>query len=448
MKKLPIWFLWLLCITSSMTCWSIWLPIGARFYIFDLVAFLFIASMVALQILGLVRWNLSGLSVGYTKWAWSYVGVAALTSVIIFVNPLGTRAWELFSKNLSALVTYTIVQTLVLMLMERLDEKGRERLYSVYVGMIVFSCLFMFVEVGLATRGFDLIRFIFDPISVAAPTADTSRAGYYQWDVFFRGNGFAGTNTQASYILPAIPLLLSAVVTQKRPKDFVFLLIAVFGLLLTMSRGGILGALVALVVFFALNWRRSIGVFVAMACIVAPMYLGFLRYEDQIISLFTSRGPIDIERLNMYADGLAIYAENPAGIGFAQYGVLFSASDVTFWRDANLHNNFLQVFVETGPIGLFTRLGLYYYVLWALLRTNTERSRAMAAGLTGLMVAGLFSSVLTTFQAVFCIVIFYALGVSSRRMPEIYSARSGRFPAVVGVRNQRPMTVQARRALD
>jgi hypothetical protein len=446
MKKLPIWLLWLLCITCSMTCWSIWLPIGARFYIFDLVAFLFIASIIALPISGLMRWRLGGQSVGYIRWAWSYVGVAALTAVIVFINPLGTRAWELFSKTFSALVTYTVVQTCVLMVVERLDEKGRERLYSLYVGMIIFSCLFMFVEVALASRGFDLIRFIFDPISIAAPTADTSKAGYYQWDVFFRGNGFAGTNTQASYIVPVIPLLLSAVVTRKRPRDFLLLAIAVCGLLLTMSRGGILGAIVALIVFFALNWRRSVGVLVTIGFLVVPMYYVYTVYEEEVISLVTSRGPIDIERLNMYADGLAIYAANPAGIGFGQYGVLFSASDATFWRDANLHNNFLQVFVETGPIGFFTRIGLYGYVLWVLVRTNTERSRAMAAGLTGLMVAGLFSSVLTTFQAVFAIALLFVLGAGSRRVRMNSPNSLGRVPVGTPFGAQQGMPTQARRA--
>lgn len=402
----------MLCLICAITYWQYW--VGVRLVIYDIVALLFVV-IVGVRVLKKgrpfpVNRNLQIL----VFLLLSFWSIAVLSGLTIIVSPIGPTALSQYLKTTISLTAYVVFQILVLVFLEDLDPARRDRLLNLYLGGILASCTFEFVEIALATRGIDLIRLVFDPISVLPPQEE-GKTAIYEWDNFVRGNGFAGTNAQAAYIVSGLPLLLTKNVRQKSLLTYLWTCIALIALLLTMSRGGIISASVVILIMFAYYIGKAPWIVGAIVLVAAPLYAGYIIYQHEILSLATSRVEVDGSRINMWLDGLSVFAKAPWGIGQGQYGVMFLTSSVDTAKDANIHNNYLQVLVELGLVGFICQIAMYLYLIWTLARMRTDLSRIALAGTVGLMCAAMFSSVLTNFYSNLFVVLFYACAVLDQR---------------------------------
>ena len=149
------------------------------------------------------------------------------------------------------------------------------------------------------------------------------------------------------------------------------LVIMVLALLFSKSRAGIAGTLIGLGTFFWLirfRIRSSNNAIWASMAILALLVI-FFGYQigiDPIINRFLAL-PSEASRLDFWRDSLSIIAQHPLGIGptslptvFKVYDVSAQLYDQTVYQ---LHNDILQILVDTGWVGFISLAGGYIYYM-------------------------------------------------------------------------------------
>ncbi|TFH01075.1 MAG: hypothetical protein E4H13_05840 [Calditrichales bacterium] len=115
-------------------------------------------------------------------------------------------------------------------------------------------------------------------------------------------------------------------------------------------------------------------------------------------------------RLNIWKTSLAIFKENPVfGIGYGNFDTFFEIFKVPGYYDAkgHAHNDFLNIAVHNGVIGLFTWLGMwgawFYYAIRAFRqaeRTEFEKTVLLSGilAIAGILVGALFQCYYTDLE--------------------------------------------------
>ena len=202
-------------------------------------------------------------------------------------------------------------------------------------------------------------------------------------------------NHFAGFIEMMLPLCLGATLSQARWREniswrhwfasdrvhrhFVLLLalmVMALALLFSKSRAGITGAAVGLGVFFALqrsgirgSWPTIWGTLGVLAFLV--LFLGRQMGFAPIIERFLQLNP-DASRLDFWKDSLAIIAQHPWGIGPMSLPSVFRVYDVSAQLHEHtvyqLHNDVLQILVDTGWVGFLAIVGGFTYFMVTRLR--------------------------------------------------------------------------------
>jgi O-antigen ligase len=239
---------------------------------------------------------------------------------------------------------------------------------------------------------------------------------------FLRAYGsFGQPNPFAGYLVMTLPLAFASVVWLRRNASaresrldvFLFqaaLVAAGLGavaLLMSLSRGALLGLGVAVLVLVALYTRRG-GVFIAtIATVVLVITFGattsllpasvagrlaqiweFVGWFDAARVVPTPQNWAVVERMAHWQAGWNMYFANPVlGVGPGHYTIAYSEYRVNdFWKDplGHAHNLYLNVMAEEGFLGIVTYLGqLAAWLAIALAgfgRSRTPADRALAAG--------------------------------------------------------------------
>ncbi len=115
-------------------------------------------------------------------------------------------------------------------------------------------------------------------------------------------------------------------------------------------------------------------------------------------------------RLNIWKTSWAIFKENPVfGIGYGNFDTFFEIFKVPGYYDAkgHAHNDFLNIAVHNGVIGLFTWLGMwgawFYYAIRAFRqaeRTEFEKNVLLSGilAIAGILVGALFQCYYTDLE--------------------------------------------------
>jgi O-antigen ligase len=149
------------------------------------------------------------------------------------------------------------------------------------------------------------------------------------------------------------------------------LVIMALALLFSKSRAGIAGALVGLIVFFGITRSRSRGLRMAIWGTMAVLAFLVFFFGSQvgfnpIVNRFLELSP-ETSRLDFWRDSLAIIAQHPFGIGPASLPPVFKVYDVSAQLHDHtvyqLHNDVLQILVDTGWIGFISIVGGFTYYL-------------------------------------------------------------------------------------
>ena len=200
-------------------------------------------------------------------------------------------------------------------------------------------------------------------------------------------------NTAGYLLAMSFPLCLLVALAEQRWLRWlavVSCLGQILALLLTYSRGSWLGWIGALV-FFAVaskQWKPLIATVVIVATCVAALP----SVSQRMFSVIRPHGDPSMEdRLRVLKDAICIGLDHPVlGVGYGRgrlKGALRSDFQETYSKSQPIHSHsvYVELFAETGVLGLGAFLWLILNTLYRLLRS--ARDRAPAERLVGLTIA-------------------------------------------------------------
>lgn len=242
-------------------------------------------------------------------------------------------------------------------------------------------------------------------------------------DLRFIG-GIGDPNELAALLLPGLALAIGAVGALRvsgglRWLAVVAAVLALATLLLTASRGGLIGLFVALVValVFAGRWRGPAAFGAMVLLVVAFTYFGVYAPEGErqrILAPTQGEGRAQESRLTLWQVATRVIEDNPVnGVGVGNYeeesvkyvlqpGETFR-SDAVIDDNQPAHNTYLQVFAELGVVGFAMFSALLAFSLWSTVRAAWNfrdlgdvpmeiMSRTLLAGQAGMLTAIFFFS--------------------------------------------------------
>jgi len=229
------------------------------------------------------------------------------------------------------------------------------------------------------------------------------------------------SNYLATFYVFIIPITtgLFLIVKQYKLKIFISgsLLFMVTGLILTLSRGGLLALGIAMLIFFA----RVIKLRTFIPILVFVLLVAIIVLVNPLTNvLFAGLGAVDksnsyFSRLNFYKDVWRMFLENPlTGVGLGNLGLRAKFVVHTY---ASAHNIVLGLLGETGVIGAFlfisTLLGVLLKNIKYYLLENNELNKIMIWSLVsatiGVLVHSFMEPNFEGFQ--FSIVFWFSMGV-------------------------------------
>lgn len=191
---------------------------------------------------------------------------------------------------------------------------------------------------------------------------------------------FADPNDLAMALLMSVPFLAEATFSPKmkvsRPLWAILLLLNLGGLIVTQSRGGLLGLGVAGFVFMQLRLKNI--VLVGGLCFVGLLGLMTVSGIGDRQTTVAYEGGMDASargRIDAWIAGGRMLIYNPlTGVGLFQVHEMFGAYAVNpvEWRNKTSHNAFVQCGAETGLLGLMPFLALVFMAFWSTWRIVTE----------------------------------------------------------------------------
>jgi len=161
------------------------------------------------------------------------------------------------------------------------------------------------------------------------------------------------------------------------------IIIMLLALLFSKSRGGIIAGIVGLASFLwfvrsgsqshSIIFRLLIGVIISFVFIYG-IKIGFGPIVERFMSI--SGGDA---RLDIWKDGVAILKDHPFGIGLGNTPKVLPVYQIAYTPDLNavhLHNDYLQLLVETGVPGFLTIISGGFVFVWkSVLRIRTDVKR-------------------------------------------------------------------------
>ena len=167
---------------------------------------------------------------------------------------------------------------------------------------------------------------------------------------------------------------LKAVISSDRPNFQFFLSIGLvvmtLALLLSKSRAGIFGGVLGFLTFILLM-RSSSGELPRSFWVMISVIIGMVSFYslkigiDPVLERFL-RISKETTRLDIWHDSMAMIKDHPLGIGLAAFKQVFPVYNASNFSDSQfiyLHNDYLQLLVETGWIGFLALVGGFYIFL-------------------------------------------------------------------------------------
>lgn len=320
----------------------------------------------------------------------------------------------------------------------------REYLVAAAALVVLSSSLVRAEQIALVALAFvagSVLSVLVGLAGVGTPVSTTANA----FDAATRGrlSGGAGDpNYLAAMLIPAIAL---AVALLKHYRDLltrvglaVSLIVMVYGLALTESRGGFLAAIVAVVLSIAIAPRRGWAVATAVATLALTGAL--LSTSPGALQRVTSVDRGGNGRSDLWTVAWRMVEDHPLeGVGLGNYvvrsreyalrrpGALTFSELIIVDKPLVTHNLYLQMLAELGVVGLALLLGVIGWCLRAGLAASRrfERlgepalaaiARAVVVGTTASLVASFFISNSADTRLFTLLALGPALLMASRRL--------------------------------
>jgi O-antigen ligase len=412
--------------------------VGVRLEIFDLLLLLFTMSYITYLIVG-GRASRPPIPVlNSLRWL-RVIFILSSFSIIPVIHRSLPGSIEMFAKGWVNLGLWVAGFHAMAYYVASGRTDFPKKLLKIYIIGVVASCVYSVFEVVLASRGIDIGKIVFGSISVYRPGQyNPDQPFYYAWDNFFRAVGFAGVNAQATYAVSAIPLLLFAKPFRSKTANHVMAAVCSLGLVLTMSRTGLLALVTAVGTYFILRarghhiyrWVFKIGM------LALPLIVLAMAFPSKVSTLLGTReyhsiSEVGSGRKEIYWETFKHILIHPFGEGINQFSVVtrntdlidFSAEDALYpkWSPLsvlkayeNIHNSYLTILFDGGWLLLFAYIAYFGSILRICLAGRSDLGVAGLCSLSGLLAGGLTNNTLDQFSTQLLFILL-ALAVVAER---------------------------------
>ncbi len=217
---------------------------------------------------------------------------------------------------------------------------------------------------------------------------------------------FGHPNALAGYVDLVIPvlfgMLMMCTLLWKRILLAVSIVLIIATWFLTFSKSGWLSLLITLLLvsFLAKAKKRIAFLLIILIISFATVFLPSSVKNDFVGRLKTTYETIECRKMS-YPIGFSMVRDNLFfGIGVGNYPLLIKdfadASKMSYLINTNLHNLYLQIFVETGILGICTFVfwltGLVRYLMYALKSLEKSNRYDLFVGLMGGVIVFLFGN--------------------------------------------------------
>jgi O-antigen ligase len=221
-----------------------------------------------------------------------------------------------------------------------------------------------------------------------------------------RGYGLIGMATQLGIVYCiAIPFITTlALANAKRRWLFIFLLLLnVIGLIISFSRGAILGTYLSIFfVLFLLKDKKRLKIYVVVTLFVILSYSAItLLFPDQYTIFFQGKDSSAMSRPMLVQTGIKMFQEKPI-FGFGLGGYTENTIRYGYLKTIEAHNTFIEVLVEYGIVGLSAFFFAIFLSIKGYLRYirngKSEIMRTLSIGGLSCMIAILIDGYFHSFE--------------------------------------------------
>lgn len=219
------------------------------------------------------------------------------------------------------------------------------------------------------------------PTGFCRASLDGTRDACSQSGAMVRSIGtFSNPNLLVAFLVLALPFALAWVLAQKgttRTVGWVVIVAGYLAVLTTLSRGGIIAAIVGLGCFLLLRTptrSRLLGVLGGIVVVVAGAVIAAVL--GRAVGL----------RTDVWGAALWVASHNPLGVGLGRAGPSISAADPGDRVYQHAHNLWLNWLVEGGWLALLAVIAVTVMAAWFCLQA--ARRGAVAAVATGASLGG------------------------------------------------------------
>jgi len=280
-----------------------------------------------------------------------------------------------------------------LLLYAGLDVIRSEKEKKALVFALVSACL-MAIASGLYQE-FSGVDFIYG-----------NHANTYQGDITRLTGSFKHCNDYGTFLAPMVVFALAHFLNLSRQKKYAAAFLALlmltglcYVLMRTISRSAILSAFTALFIFclfFRFRWRA----FLVLAVTLAALWFIPSPLSERFHELTSLNGGEMTERTMLLRTSLDMVQKNPFfGLGLNTYSDNFPKfKPADYPAIMYAHNTYLQMATEAGAVGLGLFLIFIAVVMARCIKQKEMLGAALWAGVLGILVNGLFDSVLQSTQ--------------------------------------------------
>ena len=232
-------------------------------------------------------------------------------------------------------------------------------------------------------------------------------AQFFGYDLFVWGTTYGGRvfssfgnpNFFAGYLVVLIPFTMGMCFYSKTVGSKVLWIILcsalMLNLVLTKTRGAWVAGIFAVATFVLLtgHYRKKEVLFVILAVVAVTIFSAGNRIFDYLIQKFNPAAPAVVERIFKYQTAWQMISQHPVlGIGAGNMKVNFALYqsavrekakfEVRGTSESNVHNEYLQIWAETGTIGLVGFLMIFFMYFKTIRKnmfiwTSSTRTSAM-----------------------------------------------------------------------
>ena len=240
---------------------------------------------------------------------------------------------------------------------------------------------------------------------------------------------FENPNVYGTYLLIAIPITAACIVYVKN-RILKLCTAGITGMLLinliaTYSRGCYLALAVSAVVF-VLIIKKQLVAFLVPAILALPFILP-TTVVNRIFSIFDPEETSTIFRVHIWRGTLRMLGDFwPIGLGQGEeaFNRVYPYYSLAAIFTPHSHNMFLQIFVETGIVGLLVFIGVlacFFRAQVNFLRRVKEfrlrfMSAAMIAAAVGFLFQGMFDYAFYNYRVMMVFFLFIGLGIAFTRV--------------------------------